>query len=176
MLKRAVFLDRDGVINETIFRDGKPRAPDRVEDFVFLPGVEESVARLRAAEFLIVVVTNQPDVARGWQKRENVEAMNRLVAERLRTDAIEVCYHVDADGCVCRKPLPGLLLKAAAERGIDLGRSFMVGDRRSDIEAGRAAGCRGNVLIAETISEDFAPDARFSSLAEAAGWIISHET
>jgi D-glycero-D-manno-heptose 1,7-bisphosphate phosphatase len=177
-MRKAVFLDRDGVINRTIFRDGKPRAPDTVEDFEFFPGVEMAVARLRAAGFLIVVVTNQPDVARGWQKRENVDAMNAIVRERLAVDCLKACFHLDAEGCLCRKPLPGMLHEAATELGIDLSSSFMVGDRLGDIEAGRAAGCRGNLFILSEYrvsGEDaaiFKPDGIFGSLPEAAEWIL----
>jgi D-glycero-D-manno-heptose 1,7-bisphosphate phosphatase len=172
----AVFLDRDGVINATIFRDGKPRAPDRVEDFVFLPGVEDAVARLRGAGFAIVVVTNQPDVARGWQTRERVDAMNALVCERLAVDALKVCFHDTADGCACRKPLPGMLHEAARELGLDVADSYMVGDREGDVEAGRAAGCRASILIRVDASEErdrsFRENPEFDSLRDAADWIL----
>ncbi len=178
-MRKAVFLDRDGVINRTIFRDGKPRAPDSIEDFEFFPGVEAAVTRLRTAGYLIVVVTNQPDVARGWQKRENVDAMNAIVRERLAVDGLKACFHLDSHGCLCRKPLPGMLHEAATELGIDLSASFMVGDRRGDIEAGRAAGCRGNLFIlSENLvgGEDpaiFGPTGMFPSLHEAAEWILT---
>ncbi len=178
-MRKAVFLDRDGVINRTIFRNGKPRAPDRVEEFELFPGVPEAVARLRAAGFLIVVVTNQPDVARGWQTRANVEAMNEIVQSRLGVDGLKVCYHVDADGCPCRKPLPGMLVEAAAELGIDFGSSYMVGDRRGDIEAGRAAGCLASLwvesgpAVVSDFSADFSADARVDSLSAATDWILA---
>lgn len=172
----AVFLDRDGVINATIFRDGKPRAPDRVEDFAFLPGVEDAVARFRAAGFAIVVVTNQPDVARGRQTRERVDAMNALVRERLGVDSLKVCFHDSGDGCECRKPLPGMLLEAGRELGIDLGSSYMVGDREGDILAGRAAGCRASILIRSDASDEddsgLRENPEFDSLRSAADWIL----
>lgn len=173
-MKRAVFLDRDGVINQTIFRDGKPRAPDHLEDFHFFPGVTEAVCDLKQAGFLIIVVTNQPDVARGWQKREVVEAMNQKVMNELGVDAIQVCYHVEKDQCLCRKPKPGMLTEAAGEWEIDCKRSFMVGDRFGDIEAGVAAGCAGTVLVGPGDIQGPSPEpsARVASLREAADWIL----
>jgi len=141
MVARAVFIDRDGVINENVQRDGRPVAPTRLEDFRFLPGVDQAAARLKAAGFVLVVVTNQPDIATGRTPREVAEAMNDKVRQRLPVDDVKMCAHVDQDGCECRKPKPGMLRAAAAERGIDLAASYMIGDRASDIGAGRAAGC-----------------------------------
>ena len=140
--RRAVFLDRDGVLNRTFVRDGKPYAPQSLEDFEILPGVPEALGRLRAAGFLNVVVTNQPDVATGKQTREVVEAMHALLLKKLQVDAVKVCFHADTDACECRKPKPGMLLEAAGELGIDLQRSFMVGDRWRDVGAAQAAGCQ----------------------------------
>lgn len=139
---RAVFLDRDGVINRAYVREGRPFPPDTAAGLELLPGVAEAIARLKQEGFLLIVVTNQPDVGAGTQQREVVEAMHvRLMAE-LPLDAIKVCYHVENDGCTCRKPKPGMLLEAAAEHGIELTRSYLVGDRWRDIGAGLAAGCR----------------------------------
>lgn len=107
-----------------------------------LPGVAEALQRLRDAGFLNIVVTNQPDVATGKQRREVVEAMHSQLSAVLAIDAVEVCYHVDADGCACRKPKPGMLLKAAADHGIDLGASSLVGDRWRDVGAAQSAGCK----------------------------------
>ncbi len=174
MLRKAVFLDRDGVINRTHIRDGKPRAPKHVEEFEFLPEVHDGVSKLKSAGYLIVVVTNQPDVVRGWQKKEVVEAMNSLVFEQLGTDAIKVCYHDDHHGCVCRKPLPGMLVEAAEEFGIELAHSFMVGDRQGDIEAGKAAGCRGTIYMSEHRPDGFSPDLFTSSFRQAAEWILEN--
>ncbi len=139
--RRAVFLDRDGVINRAVVRDGKPYPPDSVEQLEILPGVADALLRLRAAGFLNIVVTNQPDVATGKQRREVVEAMHDRLGTALAIDGIEVCYHVDADACACRKPKAGMLLKAAADHGIDLARSSLVGDRWRDVGAAHAAGC-----------------------------------
>jgi D-glycero-D-manno-heptose 1,7-bisphosphate phosphatase len=137
-----VFLDRDGVLNRAFVRDGKPYPPNTLEEFEILPGVPEALARLRAAGFLNVVATNQPDVATGKQTREMVEAMHNLMKKKLQIDAVQVCYHADKDGCACRKPHPGMLLQASAELGIDLSRSFLVGDRWRDVGAAQAAGCQ----------------------------------
>jgi D-glycero-D-manno-heptose 1,7-bisphosphate phosphatase len=141
-VKPAVFLDRDGVINRGVVRDGRPFPPDRPEDLEILPGVPEALERLRSAGYLNVVVTNQPDVATGKQRREVVEAMHARLASELAIDAIKACFHVDADDCGCRKPRPGMLLEAAQELGIDLSASYMVGDRWRDVAAGQAAGCK----------------------------------
>lgn len=145
-MKPAVFLDRDGVINRSVVRNGRPYPPDSLAEFEFLPGVIEGVSKLRDAGFEIVVATNQPDVATGKQQREVVEAMHARVRAELAIDRIMVCYHTDADECECRKPRPGMLLDASRKLDLDLGRSFMVGDRWRDIEAGQRAGCR-TVLV-----------------------------
>jgi D-glycero-D-manno-heptose 1,7-bisphosphate phosphatase len=139
--RRAIFLDRDGVVNANLERDRKPYAPTTLDDFRILPGVGDAVARLKKAGFLVVVVTNQPDVRTGLTPRATVEAMHAQLRAELPIDDIEVCFHVDADGCSCRKPKPGMLLASAAKHGIDLERSWMVGDRWRDVDAGRAAGC-----------------------------------
>jgi D-glycero-D-manno-heptose 1,7-bisphosphate phosphatase len=170
----AVFLDRDGVINRAVVRGGRPYPPDRVDDLELLPGVPEAAEALRGAGFELVVVTNQPDVATGRQRREVVEAMHERIRALLPLDEIKVCYHTDADDCHCRKPRPGMLLEAATERSLDLSRSFMVGDRWRDIGAGREAGCR-TILVGDGYGERFPvpPDATAGSLQEAAGLILS---
>jgi D-glycero-D-manno-heptose 1,7-bisphosphate phosphatase len=140
--RRAVFLDRDGVINRAVVRDGKPYPPDSLAGLEILSGVPDALEQLRAAGFLNIVVTNQPDVATGKQRREVVEAMHARLLATLAIDAVKVCYHVAADNCACRKPKPGMLQEAAAELGIDLAASFLVGDRWRDIGAAHAAGCK----------------------------------
>jgi len=134
-------LDRDGVLNRADVRDGKPYGPRTVHDFRLLPGVSAAVQRLRDAGFLVIVVTNQPDIGNGLIDRGVVEAMHSDLRRQVLVDAIEMCPHRDADGCECRKPKPGLLVSAAQRLAIDLRRSFLVGDRAKDILAGRAAGC-----------------------------------
>jgi D-glycero-D-manno-heptose 1,7-bisphosphate phosphatase len=168
----AVFLDRDGVINRAIVRDGRPFPPERVDDLEVLPGVEEALARLKAAGFALVVVTNQPDVARGRQTADAVHTMHARLAELLPIDEFRVCWHDDDDGCDCRKPKAGLITRAPL---YDLSRSVVVGDRWRDIDAGRNAGLRAAILIDYGYDEALAatPDARVRSLQEAADWILS---
>lgn len=171
---RAVFLDRDGVINAAVVRDGKPYPPASVEAMEILPGVPEALAELRAAGLLLVVVTNQPDVARGTQTREAVDAIHAKLLAELPLDAIYACWHDDADACSCRKPKPGLLVTAATDRGIDLTASFMVGDRWRDVEAGLAAGCR-TVFVDRDYRERRPESAiHVAGLPEAAAWILEH--
>ena len=174
---RAVFLDRDGVLTRSTTRDGRPFAPTSLKEFKLLPGVSEDVARLRAAGFCLVVVTNQPDVGAGKLRREVVEQMHARLREWLPLDEVKVCYHTDADGCACRKPKPGMLLDAARERGIDLTRSFMVGDRWRDVSAGKLAGCRTIFVdygYAEALQDQ--PDFVVTSFADAASIILQQPT
>lgn len=141
-MRRAVFLDRDGVINRSLVRDGKPYAPTQISEFELLPGVPAALSLLRQNGFLNIVVTNQPDISTGKQKREDLDALHARLQKELAIDAFKVCCHVDAESCACRKPKPGLLLEAAQEWGIDLGASYMVGDRWRDVAAGQHAGCK----------------------------------
>src|SRR5882724_6483532 len=128
-VRSAVFLDRDGVINQAIVRHGVPHPPHDVTECVLLPGVHEACQMLWAADYLLIVVTNQPDVARGLQSHKRVEAINVWVQRMLPIQQVLTCYHDNADRCECRKPKPGLLLQAAHRWGIALPRSVMVGDR-----------------------------------------------
>jgi len=139
-----------------------------------LPGVPEACGRLQEGGFALIVVTNQPDVARGRLSREDVEAIHDLLRRRLPLDDVRVCYHDDTDGCECRKPKPGMLLEAARDFGIDPERSYMVGDRWRDIEAGRRAGCR-TVFIDYGYVEPRPEGADFEtdSLLSAAEWILA---
>jgi len=139
--RKAVFLDRDGVLNKTIVRNGKPYPPSSLEEVDIPDEVEGALTKLSDAGFVLIGITNQPDVARGTQKREIVESINNVLLSKLAISEIKVCYHDDKDLCKCRKPKPGLLLQAAREYQIDLASSFMIGDRWKDIEAGRRAGC-----------------------------------
>jgi transaldolase len=139
-MTRAVFLDRDGVLNHAVLRDGKPHPPADEEAMTIVAGAADALLRLRERDFRLIVVTNQPDVARGTQRRDVVEAMNAKLRAALPVDEVIVCWHHDGDGCDCRKPKPGALLDAARRHGIDLAQSFMVGDRWRDIEAGQRAG------------------------------------
>jgi D-glycero-D-manno-heptose 1,7-bisphosphate phosphatase len=172
-MKRAVFLDRDGVLNETVVRDGKPYPPAAPEAVRIVAGAPEALASLKSLGLALIVVTNQPDVARGTQTAETVEAIHQRIRATLPVDDFLICLHDDADACACRKPKPGLILDGAARHGIDPRRSFMVGDRWRDIDAGHAAGCR-TVWISSGYRErgpSSAPDATVGTIAEAAAWI-----
>jgi len=175
-LRRAVFLDRDGVLNEAVVRDGKPYSPAGLHELAIPADVPDALRALREAGFALIVITNQPDVARGVQPRTVVEEINAALRAQLPLDDIFVCYHDDRDGCSCRKPQPGLLLQAAAEYRIDLARSFMVGDRWRDVEAGRRAGCF--TVRLERHYRDAGPESPphyiARSFLDAASWILRH--
>ena len=141
MLK-AVFLDRDGVINKASVVDGKPYPPRNLDELELIPGVDQAILQLRDRGYFCIVVTNQPDVARGKTSKETVESINQFLIQHLAIHEIVSCYHDDHENCGCRKPKPGSLLKAALKYNIDLNKSFMVGDRWRDIEAGENAGCK----------------------------------
>jgi D-sedoheptulose 7-phosphate isomerase len=176
--RRAVFLDRDGVINRAFVRDGKPLPPPTLQELEVLPDVPEALHDLKSHGYQLLVVTNQPDVGRGKQSRAALDAMHQSLSASLPIDDILVCTHTDEDHCDCRKPLPGMLLEAARKHNVDLAASFMVGDRWRDIEAGYNAGCK-TILVDYGYSErppDRAPDLRVGSLREAADWIIRSTT
>ena len=176
-LRRAVFLDRDGVINRAVERNGLPYPPANLAEFELLPGVPEACARLKAAGLLLIVATNQPDVGRGTTPQSAVDEIHAHLRATLPIDRVEVCFHPGkgASDCDCRKPKPGMLLRAARELGIDLAHSWMVGDRWRDIDCGHAAGCR-NVFIDYGYAEPLRqkPDFSAGHLAAAADIICSH--
>jgi D-glycero-D-manno-heptose 1,7-bisphosphate phosphatase len=140
-LKRAVFLDRDGVLNHSLVRNGKPYAPRTLNDFRINPEAISATRSFKNKEFLTVVVTNQPDVGNGFVDQSIVEEMHVNLSKMLMLDKIKVCYHSQQANCSCRKPKPGMLYEAASELNIDLSQSFMIGDRAGDVLAGKAAGC-----------------------------------
>jgi D-glycero-D-manno-heptose 1,7-bisphosphate phosphatase len=169
-MQRAVFLDRDGVLNRAVVRDGQPYAPASLDELEILPDVPAALDALHGAGFLLIVATNQPDVAAGVQRRDVVEAIHQRLRERLPLDDIKVCYE---RGDACYKPAPGMLLDAARERNIDLGRSYMVGDRWRDVGAGKAAGCF-TIFIDRGYRESLTatPDVVCAGLGEAAAIIL----
>lgn len=173
----AVFLDRDGVINRVIIRDGKSYPPANLEDLVFFSGTFEAIQSLRSSGYIVIVVTNQPDVAKGVQSKEVVESIHGIIRQQLQVDDIKVCYHIDEDDCLCRKPKPGMILDAAQEYSIDLAGSYMIGDRWRDIEAGKAAGCK-TILVQPEMSynepQSQGMDAVVDSLYEAASFILKN--
>jgi D-glycero-D-manno-heptose 1,7-bisphosphate phosphatase len=172
-MRRAVFLDRDGVINRAYLRDGKPRPPASSAAVEILPNVPEALSLLKAGGYFLIVVTNQPDAARGTMTKESICGINERLKVELQLDAILTCFHDDSDECSCRKPKPGLLLSAAAEFGIELSSSYMIGDRWRDVEAGSRAGCK--TFFIDRGYEERAPgpcDFRVGSLIEAARIIV----
>jgi D-glycero-D-manno-heptose 1,7-bisphosphate phosphatase len=173
LMRRAVFLDRDGVLNHTTVRDGVPYPPASEQEVELLDGVPEALALLVQHHLLLIVITNQPDVARGSQTRAMVERINQRLREQLPLDAIFTCYHDTIDGCDCRKPRPGLLIQAKDAYAIDLGQSFIVGDRWSDVAAGQAAGCHAFLLdVPYNQRQRCTPDYVVASLLEAARRIV----
>jgi len=140
-MNKAVFLDRDGVINKAIIRNGKPYAPLDISELVLLPGVYSALKKLQNHDYLVIVVTNQPDVANGKISKDKVDVINNYLLKNLPINDIKVCFHNDDNKCFCRKPLPGMLIDAAIQYDINLKNSFMIGDRWRDIHAGRDAGC-----------------------------------
>lgn len=167
----AVFLDRDGVINRSVVRDGKPHPPASLDELEILPGAVHSLKQLASAGYILIGVTNQPDVARGTQTRKAVEAINAHILSELPVIEIFTCYHDNQDDCPCRKPKPGLILQGAKKYDVDLTKSWMVGDRWKDISAGQAAGLK-TVFIDYHYNESYnGPSADFiaedmASLAE----------
>lgn len=168
----AVFLDRDGTLNIATIRDGRSYPPASLAELAVVPGAAPALSALRQAGFCTIVVTNQPDVALGKQRREVVEAINDALRAQLPLDDIRVCYHADADGCDCRKPKPGMLLDAARVWNIALDASFMVGDRWRDVAAGHAAGCRTLLIEAGYRERRVEPTFSVTSLVEACDIIL----
>ncbi|MEI8288569.1 MAG: HAD family hydrolase [Verrucomicrobiota bacterium] len=173
--RRAVFLDRDGVINRALERDGKPYPPTTLAEFEILPEVPTALARLKTAGFLLIVTTNQPDVGRGTLALQVVENIHAHMTAQLPIDRVEVCFHPGKgrSDCDCRKPKPGMLFHAARELNIDLAESWMVGDRWRDVDCGHAAGCK-TVFIDRGYAEELKQKPDFSArhLGEAADIIL----
>lgn len=172
-MRKAVFLDRDGVLNRVILREGKPYPPTTREELRLLPGVREACRRLHEAGFVLILVTNQPDIARGLATEQSVHAMNKLLQRHLGLEDARVCPHDDDARCSCRKPQPGLVLEAAKDWNIDLHGSYFVGDRWRDVEAGQRAGCRA--IFVDYGYRERRPEAPYiqaRSLREAADWIV----
>lgn len=146
-MNKALFLDRDGVINKSIVIRGKPFAPTELRQFQILPGVSESLSHLKNAGFKTVVVTNQPDLSTGKQTWESLNEIHEFMEAHCHIDAIKVCSHTSDDHCPCRKPNPGMLMEASVQLDIELSESYMIGDRWGDVEAGQRAGCKKTFFI-----------------------------
>lgn len=173
-MRKAIFLDRDGVINKAIIKNGRPYPPASLSELEIADDALHALTQLKAAGYLLIGITNQPDVARGTTLRSTVEALNQALLDALPLDEIHVCFHDDKDQCQCRKPLPGLILEAANTHQIDIKQSIMIGDRWKDIEAGQRAACKTIWLnySYEEPSPKQPPDFIASSLTEATNWIL----
>ena len=170
--RRAAFLDRDGVLVQELLVDGAPLAPLRVDDFQILPEAGTQVQRLRDAGLICLVFTNQPEVARGLLAPDDLDAMHRQLRAEVAVDDVYVCPHVDADGCTCRKPRPGMLTTGAAQWDVRLDESFVIGDRWRDIDAGRAVGCY-TILIDRPYSACETADVSVPTLVDAVNAIMA---
>lgn len=140
-MRQAIFLDRDGVINKVILKDGRCFSPRNIAEFELSDDIGEFLARSRQFGFVNIVITNQPDIARGLMSWDVLEAMHQFIKDNLPIDDVFICPHDDIDNCDCRKPKPGMLFQAAQKWNIDLANSFLIGDQWKDMEAGRNAGC-----------------------------------
>ncbi len=170
-MSRAVFLDRDGVLNRIVWRDGKAASPRAVDELVIEPDAPAALAALKAAGFKLFVVTNQPDVRRGLMPKASLEAIHRTLRRALPVDDVAVCEHDNADECACRKPRPGMLIDLARRHGLDLSASVMVGDQDRDIACGHAAGC-ATVLLARDYNSGAGADHVVETLSQAADVIL----
>ena len=148
--KKAVFLDRDGVINRVIFRgSSKPIAPWELDEFCFEEDIYSPLIEIKKMGYYLFVVTNQPDLTKGFVSQETMKQFHKKISDNLPIDEISVCPHVNESNCFCRKPKPGMIMDLAKKYKIDLGSSYMVGDSWKDISAGLSAGCK-TVLIRKT--------------------------
>lgn len=171
-MKRAVFLDRDGVINKVLIRHGLAATPQRFEEFELVEGIGEEVKRVKDAGFFVFVITNQPDVARGILPLEELEKMSAAIEAQLPVDEIWVCPHDDAARCDCRKPKPGMVRRAREKYAIDIGESYLIGDSWKDMELARGVGCKG-ILIDAPYNQGLDCFARARDIHEAVNLILS---
>ncbi len=174
--QRAVFLDRDGVLNRAPIVERKPYSPSNLAELEVLPGVCEALETLHLAGFKLIVVTNQPNIKRGLTTVQDMDDIHHFLSQALPIDEFYTCLHIDEDQCDCRKPSPGMLLEAAKKYDIEMSTSFMIGDRWRDVEAGNNAGCK-TIFIDYDYDEPQPQkaDMRVGSLHEAMLLIMSGE-
>ena len=176
MARPAVFLDRDGVLVVPEFRDGRSYAPTTLDNFRFYPEAQQALGELKAKGYALVVVSNQPDVGKGIIAANILAEMNKRLLDALPVDDIRVCTHRQDEVCGCRKPKPGMLLGAAEDWDLNLSRSYMVGDRDSDVEAGLRAGCTPVFIDLDyTEPKPSKQSATVRSLREATNWILRQD-
>jgi D-glycero-D-manno-heptose 1,7-bisphosphate phosphatase len=170
MSRAAIFLDRDGVLNEVVERAGAPGSPRTLAELSLVPDIHR-VRDLRAAGLAVFVITNQPDVARGHTPPEVLDAMMQVIRAEISMDDYRACVHEDADDCECRKPRPGMILDLARRWDVDLERAFVIGDMWRDVGAASAAGCR-SILIRRPWNDGVTADAEVASLGEAVDLVL----
>ncbi len=170
-MNRAVFLDRDGVINKVILKEGKAYSPRSISAFEFVADIVDVVTQLKKAGYFLIVVTNQPDIARGKLPKSELDQMTSRINDELAIDEIFICPHDDGDNCNCRKPKPGMLMAAKKKYRLDLKRSFLIGDGWKDMGAARNAGCP-SILIDTEYNQEATSDNRVKNIKEAAKLIL----
>ncbi len=151
---KAIFLDRDGVINQPVIINGKPYPPKNINELLLIDNIGRYLDELKNKGFLLIMITNQPDVARGKIRRADVENINNYLKKYLGIDDVFCCYHDDNDECDCRKPKPGMIVDAQKKWKINLKNSFLIGDRWKDVESGKSVGLR-TFLIDYNYDEKF---------------------
>jgi len=182
MGRKAVFLDRDGTLNEEVNYLGK------VEDFTWLPRADLAVRRLNDAGWIVILITNQSGIGRGYYTEQDIAEIHQRIVSDLahigaHLDGIYYCPHHPDEGCACRKPQPYLFQKAAQELDLDLSASYTIGDKLSDLEPGQRLGCRtillltghGQAHLKLAREQDFRPDHIAEDLYQAVEWISQHE-
>ncbi len=166
--KRAVFFDRDGVVLKAIVMDGKPRPPHSIAEYKALsgitPGAKEAVEKVKAAGFLAILISNQPDMAYGVISKEEWQWVQDQIKD-IPFDDVFICFHRRDDNCDCMKPKPGKLFEAAKKWDIDLTQSFLVGDTKDDVTAAQAAHCK-SILLETAYNVSVTSDIRIRSLTE----------
>jgi len=171
-MKKAVFLDRDGVINKAILREGKATSPRSLEEWQWTNGIHDAVKQLKNAGFLILVVTNQPDIVRGLYPQETLEKFHKMIGEELHVDDIMACQHDDIHNCHCRKPKPGMLLDLAKKWDVSMENSVFIGDTFKDMEAGKKANCF-TILVDKDYNQETDCDYRAKDLNDAVQFILN---
>lgn len=168
-----MFIDRDGVINEVVFHEGgKPSSPWKFEEFKLVPGIKKPLEELISMGYYLFIVSNQPDISRGYIEESTTEKINTILYESFPVRDILVCPHDDHHQCQCRKPKPGMLIELSKKWDIDLERSFLIGDNWKDMDAGKAAGCM-TILLDKPYNKEVKGDHRVRNLNEAVDIINS---
>ena len=166
--KKAVFLDRDGIINQVVYHDdiNKPSSPWKMEEFKLIDGIKKHLDELKKNGFLIFIISNQPDIKRGNVDKETAEKINKILYEKFPIDDIMVCPHDDLDNCSCRKPKPGMIIELSKKWNVDIKKSFLIGDSWKDIGAGKNAGVK-SILIDKSYNQEVESEHRVENLKSA---------